>query len=334
MTILFVTPDKVNPQCGGISRVTYTLAEGLNDIGIRCGSVYVRQESSCHSDSNIFYCSILLKNEDKTNQWNELINTQKVDFIIVQGGSSLLNQELKYIREAIDSQTRPLQLFYVFHSMPGYELYFLDWSFLVRKIFSKDWIKYLKQLFIQMMMLVNKSFLQKRLYKKYQIPCKYADKIILLSEAYIEDYNLLTQGKNRFKYVAIPNLLTYHSVNNNLSNKEKEVLIVARMDEQSKRIKLALRIWAMIPEELLKIGWKLTIVGDGEDLQFYKNFVHINKIKNVSFEGQQDPLPYYQSASIFMMTSAFVCQSCMIVLKLSMISWKMRKMELLYKMVI
>jgi glycosyltransferase involved in cell wall biosynthesis len=45
-------------------------------------------------------------------------------------------------------------------------------------------------------------------------------------------------------------------------------------------------------------------VGDGVDKPFYEESVQKRNIPNVSFEGQQDPLTYYQNASIFMMTSA------------------------------
>ena len=88
-------------------------------------------------------------------------------------------------------------------------------------------------------------------------------------------------------------------------SKDRIVLMVARMDEQAKRIKRALQIWNRMPREILEDGWKLTIVGDGGDLPYYKQYVEKHNIKNVSFEGKQNPLPYYQRASIFMMTSSF-----------------------------
>ena len=44
---------------------------------------------------------------------------------------------------------------------------------------------------------------------------------------------------------------------------------------------------------------------DTDDLSYYKDYVQKHRIKNVTFEGKQNPLSYYQHASIFMMTSAF-----------------------------
>jgi len=83
--------------------------------------------------------------------------------------------------------------------------------------------------------------------------------------------------------------------------KTKTVLLVSRMEERQKRIKLALDIWNQTPHN----GWQLKIVGAGEDLEYYKRLARKWDVKDVAFEGRQNPLPYYQEASIFMMTSAF-----------------------------
>lgn len=51
-------------------------------------------------------------------------------------------------------------------------------------------------------------------------------------------------------------------------------------------------------------GWILRIVGYGKHEKIYKDMVASLNLKNVVFEGaQKTVLPYYQSASIFMMTS-------------------------------
>lgn len=51
--------------------------------------------------------------------------------------------------------------------------------------------------------------------------------------------------------------------------------------------------------------WTLKIVGDGWHLADYKNYVFNHHIPNISFEGRQNPEPYYDEASIFLMTSGF-----------------------------
>lgn len=51
-------------------------------------------------------------------------------------------------------------------------------------------------------------------------------------------------------------------------------------------------------------NWTLLLLGDGPDLERYKNYVCLNKIPNVKFEGQQSPEPYYRTASIMLLTSS------------------------------
>lgn len=306
MNILFVTADYVSPLSGGIARMTYLLASALRSRGNNCISAYLKVKDPLRSKDDVFIEEYLLTKEAHNQQLQDIIKTHNVDFIVVQGVDALMNRELMLIREVIKRQKRCVYIFFVFHQMPGYELCEVDGGYLLRKIFSKDCVKYFKQLIIQIISQVNKRYACRQLYNKYSIPYTYADKIVLLSSSYIDAFNLLSAETDKTKYAVIPNMLTYSEEEccAEYTMKNPEVIIVARMDEQAKRIKRALQIWGRISQEMLDKGWKLTIVGDGDDLAYYKEYVKKHRIKNVSFEGKQNPLPYYQKASIFMMTSA------------------------------
>ena len=82
------------------------------------------------------------------------------------------------------------------------------------------------------------------------------------------------------------------------------MLVVARLDDWHKRISEMLYIWENVQTDHRFCDWVLRIVGDGIDAPFYKDYVKKRKLANVIFEGQQKPLPYYQQASIFLVTSA------------------------------
>lgn len=304
MNILFVTKDFVNPLCGGISRITYLLASELQKRGYVCVSAYKYQNGDSIT-SDVFETSILLKEKSHIQQLNDIITANQIQIIVVQSSDITMNKEMVYLRQVIDSQSYRIPLLYVMHSMPGYELHSMDLHILINKISSKSWKRCAKQCMIQIILPFNKSLLQKRLYSKYNTPYKNADKVVVLSPAYIEDFNHLAGGTNKVKYMAIPNMLTYPILHEIPQNKAREVLLVGRMDDHSKRVKLAIQIWARLPQEILDKGWNLVIVGDGEDLSYYKRYVKDNAIMNVQFEGLQEPLSYYQKASIFMMTSAF-----------------------------
>lgn len=306
MNILYVTKEYVNPQCGGIDRITYVLACELRQRGHTCISAYLQDRQSHRKQDAVFASEILMSETISEQQLTNLLDSKRIDFIIVQGVDTLMNNELAFIHEILDKQHRIIPLFYVFHQMPGYELCEVDSRYLLGKIFSKDCVKYIKQLLIQIVCKVNKDYACRKLYSKYNIPYSNADKIVLLSKNYVNDFNALARGSDKTKYVSIPNMLTYLEEECRVSTTKKHtVLIVARMDEKAKRIKRALQIWRGISHEILERGWRLTIVGEGEDFDYYKKYVEKQNIQNVQFEGQQNPLPYYQNASIFMMTSAY-----------------------------
>ena len=131
------------------------------------------------------------------------------------------------------------------------------------------------------------------------MPYEKSDKVVLLSEGFIPQYNRFVKGDEQ-RYAAIPNMLSFLSAEAS-EEKQQEVLVVSRMDERQKRIKTALKVWRKAYQK----EWTLRIVGYGEDLEYYKQLVHRWGLRNVTFEGLQDPLPYYQRASLFLMVSAF-----------------------------
>ena len=88
-----------------------------------------------------------------------------------------------------------------------------------------------------------------------------------------------------------------------IEGKEKTVIVVARFDEDTKRLSLVLRVWKAIEQDARLKEWKLQLVGDGRDLPFYRYLVDTWHLQRVEFAGQQNPLEYYRKASLFLMTS-------------------------------
>ena len=162
--VLFVTSENVSPQSGGIARVTYLLADGLSKKGIRCISAYTQKKEDVSSLDNVFEYEKYVCGENHIKQYQDILCGNMIDVVVVQGAYAAMNQELVFLRNAINSQSRNISLYLTFHSMPGYELYFLDWSILIRKIFTNAWREYSKQFIIQTVMLINKSLFH-HLYK-------------------------------------------------------------------------------------------------------------------------------------------------------------------------
>ncbi len=101
--------------------------------------------------------------------------------------------------------------------------------------------------------------------------------------------NPVTIDSSRFKYRA--------------SEKRKEVIFVGRLDFFQKKVNRVIDTWALL--ELRYPDWRLTIVGDGPDRENLEKQVRELKLRNVSFEGFQNPKEYYERASILLLTSEF-----------------------------
>lgn len=131
-----------------------------------------------------------------------------------------------------------------------------------------------------------------------------SDKVVLLSESFITDFKQIICNEDiNHKIAAIPNCITYPLQDENvLQKKENILLVVARMGETPKKISRVLDCWKMLNAELE--NWELILVGDGSDLQTYKDIARKNKLPRITFTGMADPSSYYMKASIFLMTSA------------------------------
>ncbi|MFR3056262.1 glycosyltransferase [Phocaeicola coprophilus] len=135
----------------------------------------------------------------------------------------------------------------------------------------------------------------------------YVDKYVFLSPSFQKQFIEFSHyTDNASKLDSIPNPLVFdqYITPDKYAKKEHIVLIVGRMFESDKKITRALRAWRMVEESPVSSGWKLQIVGEGPDLSGYKQLAKALNLQRVSFEGYQQPLPYYEKAQIFLMTSA------------------------------
>lgn len=302
MNILFVTNKNVYPLIGGIERITYVLAEAFRQIyDWKSYSLFTQENNLNQTTNDVFAGKYLLSEVNKASYISDIIDSHEIDVIIAQGADARVNAIMPDIREACDTSKRHPKLIFVYHNMPGFELVGMDIPTLMhRLLFGQDKKASVRQLVLQSGYSILPAYIKSTISSKYKMAYEATDKMVMLSDGFIEQYNQFVQG-DETHYVAIPNMLTYAIDPSLLEHKKKTILVVARMDEKQKRIKIALRIWKRIQHS----DWQLKIVGGGEDLIYYKQLVDKWQLQDVSFEGQQDPLLYYQEASIFMMTSAF-----------------------------
>ena len=298
MNLIYITDNYVNPLSGGIARISHVMAEALSQkFGYICYSVYANSAQQVPS-ATAFVETYHWQNKEEFCSW---INRIGGGIIIIQSPCVLAQP----IYECAP-QLPTTKIINVFHGAPAFEIVPLRWDIITYRLshnIDTRWT--LKQVILQLaMMVLPKSYFLKKLRPKYARPYESARKIVVLSQEAIKNYQSIAQGRLN-DFMAIPNACSFDNIeipHDKYSN--KEVLVVARLDDWHKRISEILYIWENLQKDHRFCDWVLRIVGDGIDAPFYKDYAQKRKLANVIFEGQQKPLPYYQQASIFLVTSA------------------------------
>ena len=306
MNILFLNNQEVAPFTNGIQRITDTLARGFAGRGARCYSAYFSENEVCPKTE--FTGKIRLDRAQVADGLGRFVREHEIDVVIcqqVEGGRDLFEQ----VRRAC-SVRQGCQVLYCLHTCPGYVFVRpnrqAEWFRVVhgiRRVFSlKKWLVGL------LPVPVYNRLVAARTRREYGLYNELFDGVVLLSGHFIAEYCALSAAspEQRARVRAVPNAcLLGDKYEPGPGGKEKEVLVVGRLSDRSKRISDMLRVWAGIERRADLQGWVLRVVGTGEDEAYYHALVRRLGLKRVRFEGRQDPTEYYRRASVFAMTSAY-----------------------------
>ena len=127
------------------------------------------------------------------------------------------------------------------------------------------------------------------------------DFFILLTPPNEEELKYFVPDYDKGKVTAIPNSIP--AISSPKQNFEKIILHVGRLNSGQKRSDLLLPVWKKLYPQLP--DWKFVVVGDGPYKEVMEDEIKNENIPRVELMGKQDPGPYYESASLFLMTSAF-----------------------------
>lgn len=292
MTILFMYDSPLIPEKGGTERATKLVMDELARRGhTTIGLLHFNQT---HPDEYFL-------NGERIPSLVDFLNANHVDVVVNQiafhywllkeflahGGQEWKDKGGKIVSFMhFDPPLRPLTYHGRFKGMKQLPL--------VRKIKRLGLVFYVPYLYLQYVK--TRRFSYRYIYDK-------SDAYILLSKSFIPTFMKVGKIQDTSKIKVIPNMLTFPEIESEdiLQHKSKTVLIVSRMSEYQKRISTAIKIWNKVPH----YGYTLKIVGTGESLQDYKEWVSKHKVQDIEFLGQQPPLKYYKEAAIFMMTSMF-----------------------------
>lgn len=292
MNILWIYNRPLNPEAGGTERITALVAKGLSQNGHHCLGILVFDDQS----ERMSY------NGEQVEDLYSFLKEQKIDIVINQIAYSNWLLEVFLRKGGNNWRQEGGRIISCLHFDPKNP----SLLYLMRGGSKKKFKDRLN---------VLKAFLLYPYYERkqkqnegdiYNFIYENSDWFVALSETHFPYLRKVMKRDHYDKMVAINNPLTFDEISDSciLSEKQKIVLVCARMSEYHKRISIILKIWKRIQESNIFHDWTLIVLGDGPDLKSYKDFVKENRLSNVRFEGQKSPESYYRKAGILLLTSS------------------------------
>lgn len=305
MNILFISDKKAEATSGGVERAVGNLARYFQQRGNACFQAYYSAQDDDYSDA-VFRKQFVIQGD--LYLLKSFIIEEEIDIVI----SNLMNKDnIRTLMPALNSfktETPNTKYCFYYHSYPGNELRCLPPLFLLKRFchLKGHRIKSLASFAKSVAIMAFPNTIRSYLRKKYVRISDNESNLIVLSESYKQDFASIIQVHQiPPQWCSISNALSFPSFTASVGGRGKTVLIVARLEEDAKRLTKALKIWERLVSTYDVSDWQLVIVGDGIDRPIYERMVVKRKIPNVVFEGRQNSLPYFMKSSIFMMTSAY-----------------------------
>lgn len=306
MNLLFINSFDCSPNAsGGVNRVVFRMSSKLkSDYGVSCYLGFF-EDTSARPLAD-FAGRIKLNRKFDDTAFEKFLTDNRIDIIHV---NFLKKKNLPTIANIYTIAKRlNVKVVYAFHMCPGFQTVAYGSLEMVRFAFRRgsrilpELTNLLKTRFSSILLPLERLILR----NSYRVPYLNCDKIVVLSREYIEPYMKLAGINDSSKFSNIGNPLSFNEFlpADRMSAKKKQVLVVARFDEDTKRLSIVLKAWQIIEQDKNLGDWQLVMVGDGRDMDFYRYLVGKYRLARVIFTGQQQPQPYYADASIFLMTSS------------------------------
>lgn len=133
----------------------------------------------------------------------------------------------------------------------------------------------------------------------------HSDLYMVLSPSFIDKFKDFTGIKRPNHLIVQTNPVTVDASDYVFSpeKKRKEIIYMGRIDYNQKRVYRVIDTWSVLEKQFP--DWLLTVVGDGPERKKLEQQAKGLGLQHVSFEGFQSPKPYYERASILILTSEY-----------------------------
>lgn len=286
----------VYPNYGGVEKVSTILANEFIRKGHRVGIVSFEQPhpelavKELNPKVGLYYLKFPVSSVQNKKQLTRIVHDDKIDYIINQWCVPWYVARL--CRQAMRGTN--CKLISVHHNLPTTNARIKGLEQALEIGEGRKWINRLKLAVVRTISRISLRYT----YAK-------SHRYIVLSPSFIvqaKQFLRLSDGK---KILSIGNPIT---IPNDIpsvfsSKKMKEILYVGRIEYNQKRSFRLVTIWQKLSNEFP--DWKLTIVGDGPDREDLQNRIEKAKLERITIEGFQNPIPYYQRASILLLVSDY-----------------------------
>ena len=291
---------------GGVNQTTVKLTKYFtSQCGMQCYLGFFEHLPAGFEPLPLFEGRILLNRHLDKQAFADFLKTNKIDVVQV----NFLKKRNLVVMPALYEVAHQCgaRVIYAFHMCPGFQIHtYGSWERMLYGWLNRDnALEETKKWVLTKTSWLWKGIARRVLQSKYRVPYENCDKQVVLSKFYFPTYLYYAGVADSNKMTAIGNALRFNvfATEQDVCQKQKTVIVVARFDEDTKRISYALHAWREIEKTNQYADWKLQLVGDGRDKAFYHYLVKKWKLKRVEFTGQQDPQEYYRRASLFLMTS-------------------------------
>lgn len=284
-------------EVGGIGVVTSTLANKFIEEGhhvVLASFLQPPAEMLTKFDKKVVVESLgaYTNNDEIVSNLRTLLISNKVDIIINQLGLPFL--PCKVINKAKKGLNIKTIAFY--HNSPDTNARIKDVEIALSEVHNP-----LKKAMLYAKMFAFKQITSRSMKYVYQ----HTDLYMVLSSSFVKKFKEFTGiiHPSHLQVLTNPVTIDSSSYDYSLSKKQKEIIYMGRIDFNQKRVYRVVDTWAKL--EPVFPDWKLTIVGDGTARKDIEKQVKEYGLQRVSFEGFQQPRPYYERASILMLTSEY-----------------------------
>lgn len=309
MNILQITTTDCAPSHAGdnngINRVVTALSNYFNQSEFNCHIAYYWDNKLGKSDS--FLGRYKLTVPLQTELFKKYLLENNVKIAIINLDEPSFVDQIPSIC-AVAHQCN-VKVVYCIHFMPGYQAYSYGTfsQALYNCVHQRNALDGIKKWIMTITRPISSKLINRVIKSRYCLPLAACDKVVVFAEPYIQQFLDVAKSDVKEKFAVIPNPLSFsqYVTQDEMHGKRKEVIVVGRLHEASKRLSAVIKVWRMVERNPLLEGWNLTIIGEGSSGGYYKWLAVKYNLKNIHFVGRQDPVPYYRRASILLSTSAY-----------------------------